>query len=148
MLQTLLAERFQLAFHRTTKLSSGYVLVAAKNGLKIDPVETGERNTMNWGRGRMTAERVSMAKLADTLSRMLGSPVVDMTSIQGIFSFKLEWTPESAQRAAGPDGAPTDAVLGPSLFTVLQQELGLKLEPKKEPIEVFIIDKAEKPSEN
>jgi uncharacterized protein (TIGR03435 family) len=93
-------------------------------------------------------QRISMPKLADSLARQLGTPVVDMTDIKGRFSFTLEWAPENPRPAATPDGVLPEAPAGPSLFTVLAQELGLKLESKKLPIEMIVIDKAEKPTEN
>lgn len=145
MLQTLLADRFQLVVHRETKLLSGYALVVAKGGLKVHS-EEGKGSNSNSNRGRITAERVSMDKLAEILSRTLGSLVVNKTEANGAFSFQLEWTPDSGTAAAPPDGAPPD--VGPSLFTVLQERLGVKLEAQKLPTEVLVIDKAEKPSEN
>jgi uncharacterized protein (TIGR03435 family) len=148
MLQTVLAERFQLKFHRETKLVPGYAMVLAKGGLKVHPVEANGKQRMNWGKGRLTAERASMKRLAETLSRMLGSPVVDTTGIPGEFSFQLEWTPENSPSPSLAGAIPADAPIGPSLFTVLQQDLGLRLEPRKAPIDVLVIDRAEKPSEN
>ena len=146
MLQTLLAERFQLKFHRGTKLVTSYTLVAGKKGLKIHPVEGNGGNRMNWGKGQVLAERVSMPQFAGALARMLGSPVEDKTGISGEFSFKFEWSPESAHPQPGT--APAEAPAGRSLFTAIQEELGLALSPTKAPIEVFMIDGAEKPTEN
>jgi len=74
--------------------------------------------------------------------------VANSTGVQGVFSFQLEWTPDSPRQTAGPGGALPDVPTAPSLFTVLQQDLGLRLEPQKAQIEVLTIDKAEKPSEN
>jgi uncharacterized protein (TIGR03435 family) len=79
MLQTLLAERFQLKIHLDSKLVSGYDLAVAKKGLKIHPVEANGPQRMNWGKGQVLAERVSMARFADALARMLGAPVQDKT---------------------------------------------------------------------
>jgi uncharacterized protein (TIGR03435 family) len=105
MLQMLLAERFQLQLHRRTKLVSGYALAVAKNGLKIRAVEPSGPQRMNWGKGRLLAERASMGRFAEALSRMLGAPVGDNTGVSGEFSFKLEWTPESSQAVpAGRNG--------------------------------------------
>lgn len=73
--------------------------------------------------------------------------MVDATGISGEFSFKLEWTPESSQ-AASSATLPVDIPSGASLFTVLQQDLGLRLDSRKAPIDILIIDKAEKPTEN
>ena len=87
-----------------------------------------------------------MAKLAESLTRLLGTPVVDMTDAAGLYSFTLEWTPDPANRA-GADGLPA-AVGGPSLEDVLASQLGLKLENTKLPIDIIVIDRAEKPTEN
>jgi uncharacterized protein (TIGR03435 family) len=150
MLQTLLAERFQLKLHHSSKMVAGHSLAVAKGGLKVRPVEvTGsQRNKMNWGKGRLLAERASMARLADALTRILGAPVIDKTGISGEYTFQLEWAPEGSQPMAVPVTTSAETPTGPSLFTVLQQDLGLKLEPTKAPIEVLIIDRAEKPTEN
>ena len=148
MLQTLLAERFQLKFHRGTKLVSGYALVVGKKGLKIHPVGASGPQRMNWGKGQVLAERVSMPKFAEALARMLGSPVEDKTGISAEFSFKFDWSPESARPAAEPGTGLPEAPAGRSLFTAIQEELGLTLSRTKAPIEVFMIDSAEKPTEN
>ncbi len=145
MLKTVLAERFQLVTHTGSRLVSGYALVVSKGELKVstDPTEGKSRSSSH--RGSMEFERASMAKLADSLGHILSAPVVDRTGVSGVFTFKLEFDPESVRLAA--DGA-ADNRLGPSLFTVLQQQLGLKLEGHKESLEVVVVDKAEKPTEN
>jgi len=149
MLQTLLTERFQLGMHRDTKLFDGFALVLAKaDGLKIHPDKSEGGDKSSSRRGTMEVERTTMPRFADTLSRILGVPVVDMTNTPGAYSFKLEWSPESMQQSANPDKPATEFAIGPTLFTVLQQQLGLKLESRKAPMEVVTIDKAEKPSEN
>jgi uncharacterized protein (TIGR03435 family) len=146
MLQSTLAERFQLAVHRETKSFSGFALMPAKNGLKIRPDETEGGERSNSSRGKLVVERISMEALAKSLTRIMGVPVADATDTKGVFTFTVEWTPESTP-AAGTDGVLPDAP-GPSLFTVLQQQLGLKLESKKVSTEVVVIDKAEHPTEN
>ncbi len=94
-------------------------------------------------RGTLTAQKVSVANIAFKLSQILEKPVADMTGIHGVFDFQLEWTPEERQKA-GPTA--TD---GPTIFTALQQQLGLKLESRKVPVEILVIDHVEKtPSEN
>jgi uncharacterized protein (TIGR03435 family) len=148
MLQNMLVERFHLAVHRESKTASGYFLIPAKGGIKIHPDETDGRSGWNGGRGKIVAQRVSMAKLAESLTRMLGAPVVDMTNSKARYSFTLEWTPENERQKATADGILPDAPIGASLFTVLAQDLGLRLESKKLPVEVIVIDKAEQPDEN
>jgi uncharacterized protein (TIGR03435 family) len=137
MLQTLLADRFQLAIHHEQKIAPAYALVVAKSGLKIKAVEGATGSSSRGGRGAMTAKGVSMAKLAESLSRNLGAPVADLTETPGVFDFKLEWSVE---------GDANDAQS--ALFAALQSQLGLKLESRKLPIDVIVVDKAEKPSEN
>ena len=146
MLQSLLAERFKLSFHRETRALSGYALVVGKGGLKAKPSEpdAGSRTSSRWG--VIEATGCNMAHLALKLSEVLHLPVADFTAVPGEFDFKLEWTSDDMQ-APAPDAVP-DAASGPSLFAALQEQLGLKLESRKVPADVLVIDHAEKPSEN
>ena len=144
MLQTLLVDRFKLAFHRETRTLPGYALVVSKGGLKIRPVEPGDAHTGSHSNGAhtlMEVEHIPLAEFAARLARPVRAPVVDETGVKGVFSFKLEWTPENLS-ANAPAGDPDS----PSLFTVLQEKLGLKLESRKVPTEIFVIDHAEKPN--
>ena len=87
-----------------------------------------------------------MDRFAEVLSRQMDLPVVNRTGLEGVFNLKLEWTPESAKQIKpGVDGA---AMEGPSIFTAIQQQLGLRLRAQKTPVEILVIDHAEKPSEN
>jgi uncharacterized protein (TIGR03435 family) len=86
-------------------------------------------------------------KLAESVGQVLGSRVVDETKVAGTFTFTLEFDPESGRPAPASDAAP-ETPLRLSLFTVLQKQLGLKLEGRKEPLEVVVVDKAEKPTGN
>ncbi len=137
MLQTLLADRFQLAIHREQKVAPAYALVVSKSGLKIKPVEGATGSSSKGGRGVMTAKGVTMAKLAESLSRNLQAPVADLTETPGAFDFKLEWSIE---------GDAND--VQSALFAALQSQLGVKLESHKLPVDMIVVDKAEKPSEN
>jgi uncharacterized protein (TIGR03435 family) len=140
-LQALLADRFRLAIHRETKLVPGYVLVVAKNGFRLkETTDDGRGLNINSDRGKLIAERISLGTLARSLSGNLSSPVVDMTGSKGVFDVTLEWAPASSETA--------EASAGPSIFTAVQDQLGLKLETHKEPVEIVIIDRIEKPSEN
>jgi uncharacterized protein (TIGR03435 family) len=140
MTQTLLAERFKLVRHKETRQLPMYVLVVAKNGPKIHPVEEGQPRTS--GRpGHFEATKVTMQHFADLLARFIGQQVVDQTGLQGVFDFTLEWSPEEMKPGAEATGA--------SLFTALQEQLGLKLESRKGPVEVLVVDHIEKaPTEN
>jgi uncharacterized protein (TIGR03435 family) len=146
MLQSLLAERFKLAFHRETRALPGYALVLGKGGLRAKPSapDAGSRTSSRWG--SIEASGCTMAQLALKLSEVLHLPVADFTAVPGEFDFKLEWTSDDMQ-APAPDAVP-DAASGPSLFAALQEQLGLKLESRKVPADVLVIDHAEKPSEN
>jgi uncharacterized protein (TIGR03435 family) len=147
--QTLLAERFQLAFHRGSKASTAFSLVVAKGGLRIQPDQTEGRPGWSSTRTTIVAQRISLTKVAESLSRYAGAPVVDATGLAGVYSFKLEFTPETLSAPAEQENAPPSANFsGPSLFTVLQKELGLRLEPRKTTVETLVIDKAGKPSDN
>ena len=147
MMQELLAERFRLVVHRATTSSQGYVLVLAKSGLKISPDKTEGKSEWNGGRGKIVAKRISMTRFAESLTRMLGMPVVSLTDTKELYTFSLEWTPDNPP-AAALDGVIPEAAAGPTLFTVIAEELGLKLESKKLPTEIIVIDKAERLTEN
>lgn len=143
MLQAVLAERFKLAAHRETKEQTLYELVVAKNGPKLKKSDPGEDDTTS-RRGHLTATRVSMPRLALFLAGpniRLGRPVVDKTGLDGVFDFTLDWTLDSDAEKS-PDHPP-------SIFVALQEQLGLKLEARKGPVEVLIVDHVEKlPTEN
>jgi uncharacterized protein (TIGR03435 family) len=162
MLQSLLDERFKLKFHRETRELPIYSLVLAKSkgpglieaaygdcGASVapeapapngKPVSTIACGTVNPGPGRISGHRGRISQLADRLSTMLGRTVVDKTGLTGIYDIDLTWTPDSTV-------APTE-LSGPSLFTAIQEQLGLKLEAGKRPVEVIVVDAAEKPSAN
>lgn len=151
MLQSLLVERFQLAFHRESKMLPAYALIVDKKGAKIQPVEAGGPKGTTSGRGRLAGTKVSMADFADHLSSQVDRPVQDLTGLQGVFNYKLQWT-EDRPVVPGDGGEhrePTESATGPSLFSALQEQLGLKLEGRKLPIQVLAIDRIERvPTEN
>jgi len=165
MLQALLAERFQVALHREQKDLPAYALAPAKGGFKLKPVENPSA-TMNLeagSAGRRLQGTFSLSRLADLLTNFLGQPVFDQTGIAGEFEIKLEWTPDEREQgmsairfpnlAGGPAGGveskPSETFGGPSIFAALQQSLGLRLEPRKAPMDILVIDHAEKvPTEN
>jgi uncharacterized protein (TIGR03435 family) len=141
MLQTLLADRFKLAVHRESKVMSAYALVAGKNGPKLHAVEAGGGSHRNSDGGKLTAQKVSMPQLADFLARHLDRPVIDKTELAGVFDFELRW--------AQDDSHSTDSASGPSIFTAVQEQLGLKLQSQKLPVEILVVDHAERvPTEN
>ena len=143
-LRSLLAERFKLALHRETRPIQAYILQVAKNGPKLEKGD-GDSHQTNSGRGDIVAKNASMDRFAEVLSRQMDLPVVNRTGLEGVFNFRLQWAPETtapekpAERAAS-DRAP--------IFTAIQEQLGLRLHAQKVPIEVIVIDHAEKPTEN
>jgi uncharacterized protein (TIGR03435 family) len=141
-LQTLLGERFQLKAHRETRELPIYVLAIGKNASKLKEARASDGPVgIQRGCGQMTGTAASMANLTTYLSRELGRPVEDRTGLSGRYDFHVDWTPDS-----GPcTGSATD---GPSLFTALQEQIGLKLESTKGPVEVIVIDSVEKPDDN
>jgi len=161
MIQALLADRFKLQFHREAKELPTYALVVAKGGPKFHEPEVvaegsdkpkGTRMSMN-GRGQFNLARAPVAALANQLGQVLGRSVIDRTGLTGNYDFELKWTPDEGQgtmKMAGGEGPPpsTDSAAGTSIFTALQEQLGLKLESTKGPVEILVIERAEKASEN
>jgi uncharacterized protein (TIGR03435 family) len=145
MLQGLLAERFKLVLHRETRTIPALVLEVARNGPKLEKAGDGEAvtNTSTSKTGvHIDARNTDIDLFARILARKTDQPVVNHTGLKGIFNIQLHWTPESATPPAG--GAMEEA----SLFTAIQEQLGLRLRSQKAPVEVLVIDHAEKPSGN
>ena len=165
-LQTLLRDRFNLAVHREMKELPVYELAVARGGAKLQPPACIQRNpgdltiapgkTMRdycgWGGmapGRYEATSGNVSDLASDLSGVLERIVVDKTGIVGRFHIQLTFTPDdSVKRFPDFPGAPQPPADGPNIFTALQEQLGLKLESAKGPVELLVIDHVEKPSEN
>jgi uncharacterized protein (TIGR03435 family) len=145
MLRTLLAERFRLAVHHESRLAPVYFLEVTKNGPKLEK-SAGEGSRSNNGRGVIEARALTMDGFAQRLSRQTDLPVVNRTGLEGAYNLKLQWTPES-QRASKP-GEVGAVDTGISIFTAIQEQLGLRLRPQKAPLEMLVIDHAEKPAEN
>ena len=151
MFQALLADRFKLKLHIESKELPVYTLAAAKGGPKLQKAESISGLGSGSGGGRAHASgKVTMAAFADFLSRRLGRPVLDQTGLDGAYAVALEWAPDPSEepsRAAADGAAP--GVSGPSLFTALEEQLGLRLAAAKGPVQVLVIDHAEKvPTEN
>jgi uncharacterized protein (TIGR03435 family) len=131
-----------------------YALVVSKTGPKVHLTEPGDSAGQNPfrmpGKGRLTGTQVSAAMLAKVLSDQLSHSVQDETGLQGIFDFTLEWEPDEPRN--GADHMPTAFAgvrSGSSLFSAIQEQLGLKLVPRKGPVEVLVIDHIERtPTEN
>jgi uncharacterized protein (TIGR03435 family) len=169
MLQPLLAERFKLKAHTETKQLPVYELIVAKGGPKLKeatpgdtyangfkgPDGVGRGGMMRMGRGQLTGQGVPITTLTNLLSQQLQRTVVDKTGLTGKYDLELNWTPEQGEGglgpppgAASPQAEPAPDATGPSIFTALQEQLGLKLQSTKGPVETLVIDHAEMPSEN
>ena len=160
MLQALLADRFKLVTHREVKEQPVYALVIAKSGLKLteskpddthpDGAKEGQDNkrpnAIHMSRGHLAAQAISMPDLEVLLTQITGRTVLDKTGLKGNYDVTLNWAPD--------DGQPTllngvsQEETRPSIFTALQEQLGLKLDSQKAPVEVLVIDHVERPSEN
>jgi uncharacterized protein (TIGR03435 family) len=148
MIQSLLADRFKLSFHRESKELPVYALVVGKGGSKLQEVEFG-RGSTSGSPGHLEATRIAIRNLTEFLSRQTGRPVLDMTGLKGFYNFTLNFTPEASPSAPSPETPIVESAVGPSLFTAVQEQLGLKLEPRKAPVEILVVDHAEKiPTEN
>jgi uncharacterized protein (TIGR03435 family) len=151
ILQAVLADRFQLKVHHETKETAVYALVVGKNGpkLKESASETKFQASLEMGpTGRMVDRRTPMSRLAEFLSTQADRPVVDQTGLTGFYDFTLEWNFTDDQRAAGVGVRGDSDSSSPALFTAVQEQLGLRLEKAKAPIDVLVIDHAAIPSEN
>lgn len=158
MLQLLLKDRFQLKVHREMKQMPVYELLPAKNGLKVSASKEGSCAVFTSASAAgstsgppstpfcgalivrpngIAGNGVTMAQLANSLSGIVGPPVIDKTGYTGHFDFHLEFNREAAADTSEP-----------SIFTALQEQLGMKLEAKKGPVEVLVIDNAGKASAN
>ena len=154
MVQKLLVDRFSLKFHREKKELSAYTLNVGKNGPKMAKNEGGGTLPGFGGRGpgAVGIRNSTMTEFASFLqARILDRPVVDQTGLTGKFDFTLEWRPDTTQPAAQGPNTPTlppEVASRPDIFTAFQEQIGLKLESMKTPVEVFVIDQVQKPSEN
>jgi uncharacterized protein (TIGR03435 family) len=143
MLQPLLADRFKLTLHRETRQVAGYILTAAKGGIKAAVSAPDGRLGANGGRGRIDTVGTGVSELIIRLSDLVQQPVVDKTQDTRKFDFHVRWSPDTA-----PGGAEPVASEGPSLSTALEEQLGLRLVSQQVLAEVLVIDHAELPSAN
>lgn len=171
LVQSLLTDRFRLHVTHEVRELPIYVLVVAKggpklraaksgdtypNGLKADngqPIGHGDNFWL--GRGSLIAQGIPFQTLVDVLSFHLGRTIVNQSGLKGKYDFNLHWTPDenpavAASLGGDPNGTggPAADISGPSIFTAIQEQLGLKLESTKGPVEVLVIDHIERPSEN
>jgi uncharacterized protein (TIGR03435 family) len=142
MMQALLVDRFKLMLHRESKTMTAYTLAVAKSGPKL-PASDGDGKSKHYGNGvKETFEKTSLAELAESLSVVLRAPVVDRTELKGRFDFAMDFS------GFFVPGATLDDLPG-FVNNSIQSQLGLKLESRKAPVEILMIDHAERvPSEN
>jgi uncharacterized protein (TIGR03435 family) len=158
MLQSLLADRFHLKVHIETKVLPIYDLVVAKGGSKLtevapadvtaaedkDPEHAKHPGMMTMGPGMLKGEALQMLSIANQISYVLEKTIIDNTGLKGKYDIDLKWTPEEAK--SGEDDGSSES--GASIFTAVQEQLGLKLVSTKGPVETLVIDHVELPSEN
>ncbi len=172
MLVPVFEDRFALKFHHESKDLTQYILVIAKGGLKMKEATQGDTyanglktpdgkaggaGMMRVEPGELVGQALPLASLVRFLSFQFHSPVLDKTGLTGKYDMDLKWTPDETEAAMmrPPGGAPADAgnpapppAAGPSVFTALEEQLGLKLEAHKEPGDAVVIDHLEQPSPN
>jgi uncharacterized protein (TIGR03435 family) len=162
MLQALLADRFGLSVHRESRELPVYSLVIAKSGFKLQPApadkvyKDGSRGSAGWSRsgnggGKLTGKAIPIVALAISLTQILGRTVLDKTDLKDVYDVTLQWaTSDSGQPLVvdGTGGAAPSEPSGATIFIAIQEQLGLKLESGKGPVEIIVIDHVERPSVN
>ncbi len=170
MLQSLLADRFNLVLHHESRNLPLYSLVITKNGSKLHEAKSGDayadgiktpsgelvgphRMLMQLGGGQISAQGLPLGDLVKELTSQLGMIVVDKTGLTGKYDFNLQWTPDNSLHAFndpndGQQVVDSPANSSPSIFTALQEQLGLKLERETGSVDVLVIDHVEQPSAN
>ncbi|MDP9050464.1 MAG: TIGR03435 family protein [Acidobacteriota bacterium] len=165
MLQALLTESFKMQIHSETKEIESYALVVGKGGPRIKEVKPGDANPdapkkpdgtpvlgpvlFSASPDQIIGQEVPLSMLARAITAPAGRPVVDKTALTGIYDFTLKWAAERRSAAPSAEGtADASDTSGPSIFTAVEEQLGLKLEPQKETVPILRIDHAERPSPN
>jgi uncharacterized protein (TIGR03435 family) len=160
MIQSLLEERFQLKSHREMRELPVFALTLGKDGSKLQStvegrpgpggITNGSTHTNGTAAGvEMSGSGVSIDRLVGLLASQVGRPIIDKTNLAGTYDFSLKFAPpQPTSVAAGANADSATEPVGPSLFTAIQEQLGLKLESTKGPVEVLVIDSVQKPTEN
>jgi bla regulator protein blaR1 len=153
MIQALIADRFGLRVHKETKVLPVYALSVDRKGSKLALDEGGGREVHN-GNGTLAAKKIGMDWFSEWLSRKLGRVVIDKTDLKGEYDYKLAWSPDPEEGNPDYTGMPPEAprahgeTTGPSIFTALQEQLGLRLVSEKGAVEIVVIDSVARPSAN
>ncbi len=149
MMLSILADRFHFAFHFETRTLPAYTLVVSKGGPRLKQVEPAtlanglkDPGGIDMTRNQITATGASMTPLLHVLQMQLGRPIVDRTGLTGNYDFTLKFAPIQSAATSEPDSA------APSIFTAIQEQLGLKLQSVKAPVQVLVVDHIERPSGN
>jgi uncharacterized protein (TIGR03435 family) len=147
LMRKLLEQRFGLKVHKETKELAVYAITVGKTGERISPSAgdpngtPSENENLNGGVVTMRMTNMTMAEFAPDLAFFLDRPAVDQTGLKGRYDLQLKWTADESK-------APPDGTAPPGMFTAIQEQLGLKLEPAKAPVEVLVVDAVEKPTAN
>jgi uncharacterized protein (TIGR03435 family) len=152
MLRSLLADRFKLRIHEEQSLMPVFVLLVGKSGPHLTPSDSSGEPTCHPGKGdgfegqiHTECADLSLQNLADLLpdlsSQDFDRPVVDATGIKGVYDFKLNWTPQPP--APKPGDSTPDVAAGVTIFENLEKQFGLKLEQRRQPMPVIVVDHAE-----
>jgi bla regulator protein blaR1 len=158
MLQELLADRFKLTVHRETKESTVLALVVGKRGVKMKPssdqtpgAALGPHGALNVSARSLVGTAVPLQLFASVLGRQLGRTVLDRTGLSGRFDFALRWTPDSLATVPATDVEAAQSGSDspwPSVFTAVEEQLGLELQATRGPAGYIVIDRVEKPQDN
>ena len=151
LLQPVLADRYHLKIRRETRAMPIYSLVIAKGGLKLKLAAKDAKQGTRYG-NMIVCERYDIRRLAFDLTGNLNMPVVDKTGLTGIYDMNLKWTPDPARPAFGdvrdPAELPAPDPSRPEIFTAIKEQLGLELKAEKGPVDVIVIEHADRPTPN
>lgn len=150
MLQNLLQDRFKLQTHRETLNLPAYILSVAKGGPKFKAREDDAHTNIQITGNSIRLERGGLARMTQLLSAALGRPVIDRTELNAKYDLSLEWddAPIPEGGVLGADVHATPGTNHGSIFTAIQDQLGLRLEPQRAPVQVIVVDRIERPAEN
>jgi len=152
MMRSLLADRFKLVVREEIREMPVYGLVVAKSGSKLQPSPEGSKGCGIRGNGvELNFTKCALADVAQALSNQVGRTVIDETGIKGDFDLKIQFAPEQNGAGKPADGSEKPVAVeseGPSIFTAIQEKLGLRLESKKGPVKIIVIEQAERATEN
>jgi len=148
MMQKMLADRFHVVLHREQRTMAVYALVVGKKGIKFRQVPDTDSHSSNSENRQYEGKGIPIATFATFLSQRMDLPVLDFTGLQGFYDLKLQWTAES-RAPLNPKPEAADNPVGLTIEDAVEEQLGLRLEHRKAPVEVLVVDRADKiPVEN